>query len=502
MKNLTLNEAKTLKALRSGENSGENSGKKIPEYLAKKVGIKVEALMQAAYFLQEKNLVDIDERLEEEYELTEEGERYAREGLPERDIHDFVVSKGGEVYLSDLRKEFPEIINIGFGWLKRKNWVKTDKRGEDFLVIALKAPIGRDEEILKELTNKPRKNPPMLDKSTLKLLKGRKLLNIHDKKYIKIKLAEDGEEVARGIKVEDYEEITKITPEMIREKSWIGKRFRGYDAEVLSKEIYPAKKHPYRRIIEEIRDISLRMGFVEIKGEIIQSSFWDFDALFQPQDHPARDMQDTFYLNSESKLPERYVKEVREMHIHGGKVDSSGWGGEWSEEVARRNVLRTHTTALTIRYLAEHPDPPVKAFCIGRVYRRESIDATHLPEFEQLEGVIMDKGVSFKDLLGYLKAFYREMGFEEIRFRPGYFPYTEPSVEPDVYVDGLGWVELGGAGVFRKEVTEPFGINYPVLAWGLGVSRLAMLKLGLRDLRELYRPDIDWLRKSPLFEGF
>jgi phenylalanyl-tRNA synthetase, alpha subunit len=497
MKNLTLNEAKTLKALLSGE----NSGKKIPEYLAKKVGIKVEALMQAAYLLEEKNLVDIDERVEEEYELTEEGERYAKEGLPERNIHDFVVSKGGEVYLSDLREEFSRIINIGFGWLKRKNWVKTDKRGEDFLVIALKAPIGRDEEILKELTE-TRKNPPMLDKSTLKLLKGRKLLNIHDKKYIKIKLAEDGEEVARGIKVEDYEEITKITSEMIRERSWIGKRFRGYDAEVSSKEIYPAKKHPYRRIIEEIRDISLRMGFVEIKGEIIQSSFWDFDALFQPQDHPARDMQDTFYLNSESKLPERYVKEVREMHIHGGKIDSSGWGGEWSEEVARRNVLRTHTTALTIRYLAEHPDPPVKAFCIGRVYRRESIDATHLPEFEQLEGVIMDKGVSFKDLLGYLKAFYGEMGFEEIRFRPGYFPYTEPSVEPDVYVDGLGWVELGGAGVFRKEVTEPFGINYPVLAWGLGVSRLAMLKLGLRDLRELYRPDIDWLRKSPLFGDF
>ena len=159
-------------------------------------------------------------------------------------------------------------------------------------------------------------------------------------------------------------------------------------------------------------------------------------------------------------------------------------------------MLRTHTTAVTIKYLADNPKPPVKAFCIDRAYRRETIDPTHTPEFEQLEGVVMDKDMSFADLLGLLAEFYHRMGFEEIRFRPGYFPYTEPSVEPEVYVDGLGWVELGGAGVFRKEVTEPFGIKEPVLAWGLGVSRLAMLKLGLKDLRLLYQSDIDWLRKS------
>jgi phenylalanyl-tRNA synthetase alpha chain len=159
-------------------------------------------------------------------------------------------------------------------------------------------------------------------------------------------------------------------------------------------------------------------------------------------------------------------------------------------------VLRTHTTSVTIKHLADHPEPPVKAFCIDRAYRRETIDPTHTPEFEQLEGVVMDKDMSFADLLGLLAEFYHRMGFEEIRFRPGYFPYTEPSVEPEVYVEGLGWVELGGAGVFRKEVTEPFGIKEPVLAWGLGVSRLAMLKLGLKDLRLLYQSDIDWLRKG------
>ncbi len=238
------------------------------------------------------------------------------------------------------------------------------------------------------------------------------------------------------------------------------------------------------------------MGFTEIKGGIIQSSFWNFDALFQPQDHPARDMQDTFHLGSTCQLPAEYFENVAAMHERGGEIDSCGWGGIWDRELAERNVLRTHTTAVTVKYLADHPKPPVKAFCIDRAYRRETIDPTHTPEFEQLEGVVMDKDMSFADLLGLLAEFYHRIGFEEVRFRPGYFPYTEPSVEPEVYVDGLGWVELGGAGVFRKEVTEPLGIKEPVLAWGLGVSRLAMLKLGLKDLRLLYQSDIDWLRKS------
>jgi phenylalanyl-tRNA synthetase alpha chain len=238
------------------------------------------------------------------------------------------------------------------------------------------------------------------------------------------------------------------------------------------------------------------MGFTEIKGEAVQSSFWNFDSLFQPQDHPAREMQDTFHLSSTSELPVEYKDKVCAAHENGGETGSNGWGGKWSEEIACKNVLRTHTTALTIKYLADNPDAPVKAFSIDRAYRRETIDPTHTPEFEQLEGVVMDKDMSFSNLLGCLSEFYHRMGFEDVRFRPGYFPYTEPSVEPEVYVDGLGWVELGGAGVFRKEVTAPLGIKYPVLAWGLGVSRLAMLKLGLKDLRQLYHSDIDWLRKS------
>lgn len=323
----------------------------------------------------------------------------------------------------------------------------------------------------------------------------RKLVIKHEEKFRTVSITDAGNELAtQGLVLE--EEIAQLTPELLKSGAWKNKKFRPYRLDITPKPLYGAKIHPYRRLIEQMRQIFLEMGFAEIKGGIIQSSFWNFDALFQPQDHPARDMQDTFHLDSTCELPAEYFEKVAAMHEHGGEIDSCGWGGTWDKELSRRNVLRTHTTSVTVKYLADHPISPVKAFCIDRAYRRETIDPTHTPEFEQLEGVVMDKDMSFADLLGLLAEFYHRMGFEEVRFRPGYFPYTEPSVEPEVYVDGLGWVELGGAGVFRREVSEPLGIKDPVLAWGLGVSRLAMLKLGLKDLRLLYQSDIDWLRKS------
>jgi phenylalanyl-tRNA synthetase alpha chain len=160
-------------------------------------------------------------------------------------------------------------------------------------------------------------------------------------------------------------------------------------------------------------------------------------------------------------------------------------------------MLRTHTTVNTIRYLAAHPDPPVKVFSIGRTFRKEAIDSTHLPEFIQVEGIVMEEGANLGMLVGLLKEFYKRMGMEDIRIRPGYFPYTEPSLEPEVFFKGK-WMELGGAGIFRPEVTRPFGVKHPVLAWGLGLERLAMALLNVDDIRKLYVSDIDWLRNAPI----
>lgn len=476
---LTNNEKHTLQALIKKD-------KFSPEDLASASGLSIEAAMQSAFLLAEKGLCEIKETVTPIYVLTKEGVEYAQNGLPERQI---INSLTEPLSLSDVKKKFPPLtVGIALGWLRKKNWARIEG---DKIIPSGKADVGEDENIITKLKKGPLSE---IGNAVGDLIK-RNLVEKTERKTRIIAITESGKALtAAGLTIE--EEIAQLTPRIIKSGAWKTARIRPYNIRTPVKPAYGAKIHPYQRLINEMRLIFLEMGFTEIKGDIVQSSFWNFDALFQPQDHPAREMQDTFHLATECDLPEEYIKPVKEMHEKGSGV-STGWGGRWSEEVARKQVLRTHTTAITIKYLAEHPEPPVKAFCIDRAYRREAIDPTHTPEFEQLEGVVMDKGVSFKNLLGCLTEFYHRMGFEEVRFRPGYFPYTEPSVEPEVYIESRGkWVELGGAGVFRKEVTLPLGIKHPVLAWGLGVSRVAMLRLGLKDLRELYLSDIDWLRKS------
>jgi len=478
---LTNNEKKILLTL-------FKKSKFTPEELASNSSLPIEAAMQSAFLLAEKGLCEVQETITTIYNLTKEGETYAQISLPERQI---ISSLTAPISLDELKKKFPpQMVGIALGWLRKKNWARIEG---DKIIPSGKADPGEDENILEKLNVGPLSD---LGEAVKDLIK-RNLVEKIEKKTRIITITGTGKALeASSLTIE--EEIAQLTPTIITSGSWKTARIRPYNIHTPVKPVYGAKIHPYQRLINEMRQIFLEMGFTEIKGDVVQSSFWNFDALFQPQDHPAREMQDTFHLATECALPEEYIGPVKEMHETGGGI-SRGWGGKWSEDVSRKQVLRTHTTAVTIKYLADHPDPPVKAFCIDRAYRREAIDPTHTPEFEQLEGVVMDKGVSFKNLLGCLTEFYHRMGFEEVRFRPGYFPYTEPSVEPEVYIESRGkWVELGGAGIFRKEVTLPLGIKYPVLAWGLGVSRVAMLRLGLKDLRELYQSDIDWLRKSTI----
>jgi phenylalanyl-tRNA synthetase alpha chain len=460
-----------------------------PKELSAASDLSVEAAMQSAFMLEEKKLLQVSELISEKYNLTKEGEEYVGSGLPERQVIEKVTSP---TPIDALKDDFgPKLVGIALGWLRKKGWAQIK---DGYLVPGDIPGPGDDEEAMAGLKAG---TLTAISKSVKKELVKRNLIEISENKTRTITITESGKDLFRsGITLE--EEVAQLTSDLIRTGGWKDKHLRPYRIDAPVQPVYGAKTHPYQRLIDEMRQIFLEMGFTEIKGEIIQSSFWNFDALFQPQDHPARDMQDTFYLDSTADLPPEYTDSVAAMHEHGGDIDSKGWGGKWSREQAKKNVLRTHTTANTIKYLADHPDPPVKAFCIDRAYRRETIDPTHTPEFEQLEGVVMDEGMSFSNLLGLLTEFYHRIGFADVRFRPAYFPYTEPSVEPEVYIEGMGWIELGGAGVFRKEVTEPLGIKYPVLAWGLGVSRLAMLRLGLRDLRTLYQSDIDWLRKSPV----
>jgi len=236
-------------------------------------------------------------------------------------------------------------------------------------------------------------------------------------------------------------------------------------------------------------------------GPKVETSFWVFDALFTPQDHPAREMQDTFFIkNIPGSLPKdkALVKKVKEAHEK-GLAGSKGWRYEWTEEEASKILLRTHTTAISARTLAklDKKELPAKFFAIGRCFRNETVDWSHGFEFNQTEGIVVDKNANFRNLLGYLKEFFTKMGYEKILFRPSFFAYTEPSVEIAVWhPEKKVWLELGGAGIFRPEVVIPFFGEYiPVLAWGPGFDRSIMMNYNINDLRQVYSNDIEMLRK-------
>ncbi|NPA38213.1 MAG: phenylalanine--tRNA ligase subunit alpha [Candidatus Nanohaloarchaeota archaeon] len=294
------------------------------------------------------------------------------------------------------------------------------------------------------------------------------------------------------------ESITALTPEII--KNWQNYDFKKFDVvREKGEKIYTGKIHPVNQVIEYVRRIWLDMGFKEMKGNKIVQAFWNFDALFTPQDHPAREMQDTFYLKASANkidAPPSIIKRVKEMHEKGDER-SEGWQYKWSEKLASKYVLRTHTTALSALTLASltEKDLPAKYFAIGKVFRNETLDWKHLFEFYQVEGFVADNSVNFRHLLGYLKVFFQKMGYDKIRVRPAYFPYTELSLEIEVFMPDKGWVELAGAGIFRPEVVKPLiGKEIKVLAWGLGLERIIMNYYGFKDIRDVYTKNIDLLR--------
>jgi phenylalanyl-tRNA synthetase alpha chain len=501
---LSHQEKKVLLALQ------DLSGSATPEQIFE--GGKFEQLvevMNASSWLQSKGLVRIEEQALKQYAINDRDVMV--DGLPERQALRELSEAGGRLMLSELEELLgKEISGLAIGWLKRKALATIEKgpegptvtmtdTGQSYLYANMKDELllemlGGRELLESEVPEDLRPSIPLL-KSRQNMIIERPLVRR------KLHLTDLGKEVlALGIELKD--EVAQLTPGMIQTGSWKTVNFRKYDVNTFAPASYAAKKHLLTRIADEVRRIFVQMGFTEIDDEYVQPSFWNMDALFTPQDHPAREMQDTFYLKSPAKIcldqDIDILNKVKKVHETGGDSGSLGWRYHWSREEAERALLRTHTTVNTIRYLAQHKEPPVKVFSLSRVFRKEAIDATHLPEFQQIEGIIMEEDASFDMLVGVLREFYGRMGFEEIRVRPGYFPYTEPSLEIEVLWNGK-WLELGGAGIFRPEVTAPFGIKHPVLAWGQGFERLAMLHWNLKDIRELYQTDMDLLRQSPIF---
>jgi phenylalanyl-tRNA synthetase alpha chain len=460
-------------------------------------------VMNAASWLQAKGLVTMKERVVRTYRLARP--EVARRALPERKALAALLRAGGHLPVPKLQAacKFDDgQLAVALGWLRRKGWAEVSK-GPAGSVVAV-TPAGRaaakvkgpDETLLARLA-KEELPEDAIDPRMVRDLKSRRdLVKERESVRREIALTPAGEKIV-GAGLNLKEEVAQPTTDLLRSGKWREVEFRRYDAKAFAPLIRPGKRHVLGAYIEKIRRIFLSMGFTEIQGDFVLPAFWNFDALFQPQDHPARDQLDTFYLSKPAKMPlpdEGLVRRVAEVHETGGLTGSTGWRYSWDRSEAERAVLRSHTTPITLRWLGEHPEPPRKAFIIGREFRPDAIDATHLPEFHQIEGVVMEDGANLAQLIGIIEEFYRRLGFTRAKFRPGYFPYTEPSMEPEVQRPDGRWMELGGSGIFRPEVTAPFGLKAPVLAWGLGLERVIMAIEGISDIRQLYLSDLDWLR--------
>ncbi len=467
--------------------------------LADLTGLSRDAVEKASDWAMTKGVVEFSEKSSRFISLTEEGVLYSENGLPELNLRRELESGGKAI--ADLKKNF-ENLSIALAWIRRNQWANIDK-GKIFLTEEGKRV---NSSPIEDALHSIRDNGDV-DTEVLDLLVKRKLALVKETITRYVKITEFGEQIIPELKnLESVNIITQLTPELLASGEWKGSRFQGYDVSLPVPNTLPGKRHFISQVIDYIRRFWVELGFKEMKGEYLELNFWNFDALYQPQDHPARDLADTFYMKTPYKghLPDpKLVENVKLTHENGWTTGSTGWGYNWDPEFAARTVLRTHTTSLSVNQIAKlrKEDLPAKFFSVGRVFRNETIDWNHLAEFYQTDGIVIGEDVTFRDMKGYLKSYLEGLGLEKFRFRPAYFPYTEMSMEAEVWIEERNsWMELFGAGMFRPEVVKPLlGHDVPVLAWGPGFDRLVMQSYKVDTIKELYSNDIGLLRRAKIW---
>ncbi len=449
--------------------------------------------------LEEKSLIKKADIRSIRHILTERGVNAAKFGLIEVKIVERLLES--PVHMKDLQNlnNFSRSdISAGIGILKRDKMITINK-GTVSLISKDKAKKYHQElqNALYELAN----GKDRIKDDIAIILKERGLIEIIEKSIFQVELIVDSSVVD---KAQEVKEVTKLTPEMLIKGTWRDVNFKPYSMDVKPRKIYAGRLQPYRHFLDLLKIKLIGLGFQEMKGPIIEQEFWNFDALYAPQDHPAREDSDILLINEPeygTVVDEPYVKNVARTHENGWTTGSRGHGYRWNPRKAARLLMRPQGTAISARTLSKI-NAPAKFFSIARCFRPDQIDATHAVEFDQTEGIICDPSITFRDLLGMLKTFAIEVaGATEVRFRPDYYPFTSPSVELSAKHPVLGYIEFGGAGIFRPEVTKPFGIDYPVLAWGLGVGRLFMTKYNIKDIRDLFSQDLNWLRNQKISSG-
>ncbi|OYT42264.1 MAG: phenylalanine--tRNA ligase subunit alpha [Candidatus Aenigmarchaeota archaeon ex4484_224] len=416
-----------------------------------------------------------------EYRLTEEGKEYLEKGLPERRLIELLKEEPDHFIKMEVAIKKIKNFHIAIKWAVEKGWVRIKNGGIELISIPKEFP---EEEALKKIARGGKVSEEMI-----RILKRRKLIE---------EVILEKEELEKKLK---GKEVSELTHQIIKYGIWRVVKFKKFNVRAEGKKEYPGKIHPYIQLINLVRQKLLSLGFKEVNGPLVELNFWNCDALFMPSDHPARSIHDIFLLKNPKfgEIKDKKVWEnVKKAHLNGFNTKSKGWGF-WDENLAKRYILRSHGTAVSARTLAKlkEKDLPFKMFTIAKVFRPDVIDAKHFIEFDQVEGIVVAKNLNFKHLLGFLKEIAVEIfGVKKVKFKPSYFPFTEPSVEGYIWLKDFGWTEFGGAGIFRKEVTYPLGIKYPVLAWGLGLGRLAMQILKINDIRYLFSDNLDWLRNK------
>ncbi len=419
----------------------------------------------------------------ENYKLTNEGKKYLENGLPEKNLLN--ILKNGPIEFQNAKEKI-ENFSIAIQWVKKKKLVEI-KNGKLFLIKNIDI---EEQKCLEDLEKGKHVNEDILN-------------NLIERKLVE-KISHDVEKLEKSI---TNKLIENLTPDLIATGLWKkAKGFASYEKNFSSnKKIFQGKLQPYRQVINNIRQKFLGLGFTETSGPYIESEFWNFDTSFIPQNHPARiEMHDTFNIKSKNNAKnsnKMLLERVKATHESGWITGSKGWG-KWNPSISKNLILRTQTTAVSNRTMSKlkNKDLPYKMFTIGRVFRKDVIDSSHLIDFDQLEFIIVADDLNFEHLLGYLKEIGKMLDAEEVRFKPSFFPFTEPSLEIYVKIKNHGWLEVGGAGIMRPEVTIPLGIEKPVLAGGIGLGRLAMIKIGISDVRDIYSENIEWLRNKSLIK--
>ncbi|MFQ3318964.1 MAG: phenylalanyl-tRNA synthetase alpha chain [Natronomonas sp.] len=476
--------------------------------IAEELGEDTAAVTRAAFELEAEGLLSVDEHVAEDVSLTEEGEQYLEEGLPEIRLHDAAVEAGGEeapVVMGQLigaaALEGQEV-DIALSNFARKGFGRIE--GGEVVVDPSEQPgidpeADPEEEALEAISEGA---TGYLDGGILDRLESRGLVERTETTIRSVTLTDDGvTALMEGLEV--TETVGEVTPELLTSGEWEDVEFSEYNVEADAETTHGGKEHILRQTANRVKDVLVGMGFQEMEGPHADADFWINDCLFMPQDHPARTHWDRFALDVPRMegLPDDLVDRVEDAHRNGVGEDGDGYHSPWSEEFAQAVALRGHTTSLSMRYLSGEAtgdlEPPQRYFSVEKVYRNDTLDPTHLLEFFQIEGWVMAEDLSVRDLMGTFTEFYEQFGITDIEFKPHYNPYTEPSFELFGKHPETGeLIEIGNSGIFREEVLSPLGVECDVMAWGLALERLLMLMYGFEDIRDVHGTlcDLDLLR--------